>query len=81
MNLASEVKEGMEDLSPLDPDTDARVVEDILGRIYGILIRLNDTDMPGLFLLFVDMEFAEVSGVLLEEHLFRMKDEENGKDI
>ena len=80
VNLISEIKEGMVGLPPLDPDTDARVVEDILGRVYGILVRLQDTDVDGLFMLFVDMDYPNIATDLLHEHLQRMKDED-GKDI
>lgn len=76
MNLASEVAEGMEEMPPLDPDTDARVVEDVLGRIYGILIRVDHELLGKIFMVFIDTDYPEIMNVLMTEHLQRMREED-----
>ncbi len=63
----------------LDPDTDALVLEDIMGRIRGILVRDR---YEGLCYLFVNENEADVADALVKQHLFMLKKEqEDGENL
>ncbi len=63
----------------LDPDTDALILEDVMCRIRGILVRDR---YAGLCYLFVNENEADVADALVKQHLFMLKKEQqNGENL